>query len=52
MVNKYEVEIRDGDNIYTYKNVDLESIEELIKEHPNYDELNAKQKEGEKDNGN
>lgn len=50
MSNKYDVEIKDGENIYTYKNIDLENVEEILKEHPNYSELNAKQEKGEDKN--
>lgn len=49
MNNKYDVEIKDGDNIYVYKDVELEKLETILTEHPNYSEINAKlEKENEK----
>ena len=48
MNNKYDIEIKDGDNTYIYKNVELDKIETILNEHPSYNELNAKKEEEEK----
>lgn len=49
-MNKYDIEIKEDDSVYSYKNVSLQDIEQILKEHPNYSELNAKQEKENEDN--
>ena len=49
MSNKYDVEIKDGENIYVYKEVELENLEKILIDHPKYEEITAKQEKEKKE---
>lgn len=38
----YDIKIKTKDGTYEYEQIDLDDLDLIISEHPDYDELNAK----------
>lgn len=41
----YKIEIKTPDGVYTYEKEDLNNLDLLLQEHPDYDSLQAKEVE-------
>lgn len=48
MGNKYDFEIKDKDGVHIIKDIELDKIDEVLLEYPNYESINASIKKEEK----